>query len=41
MNFRIFGESDLMILYGALSDPDLMKYIEPVFTLEKTKGFFG
>ena len=28
-----------MNLYGTLSDPDVMNYIEPVFTLEKTRDF--
>ena len=37
MNIRKFNESDLMNLHGTLSDPDVMKYIEPIFNLEKTK----
>lgn len=39
LKIRAFKESDLMNLYGTLSDPDVMKYIEPVFTLDKTKSF--
>ncbi|MBE5845422.1 MAG: GNAT family N-acetyltransferase [Butyrivibrio sp.] len=32
-------ESDLMNLYGTVSDPDVMKYIEEPYTLDKTKAF--
>ncbi len=39
MNIRMFDESDLMNLYGTLSDPDVMKYIEPVFDIDKTREF--
>lgn len=41
MNIRKFNESDLMNLHGTLSDPDVMKYIEPIFNLEKTKEFIN
>ena len=37
MNIRRMSESDLMSLYGTLSDPVVMKYIEEPHTLEKTK----
>ena len=30
-----------MNLHGTLSDPDVMKYIEPIFNLEKTKEFIN
>ena len=36
---RKMTASDLMNLHSTLSDPDVMKYIEPPFTLEKTKAF--
>ena len=39
MNIRIFNESDLMNLYGTLSDPDVMEYIEPIYDFDKTKEF--
>ncbi|MBP5554832.1 MAG: GNAT family N-acetyltransferase [Lachnospiraceae bacterium] len=39
MNIRIFDESDLLDIYGTLSDPDVMKYIEPVYTLDRTRDF--
>lgn len=39
MNIRRMSESDLMSLYGTLSDPIVMKYIEEPYTLEKTKEF--
>ena len=39
MKIRAFKESDLMNLYETLSDPDVMKYIEPVFSIDKTKEF--
>lgn len=39
MNIRRMTESDLMNLYGTLSDPDVMKYIEELYTLEKTEEF--
>ncbi|MCR5684330.1 MAG: GNAT family N-acetyltransferase [Lachnospiraceae bacterium] len=39
MNIRAFNESDLMNLYGTLSDPDVMKYIEPVYSLDQTREF--
>ena len=39
MNIRMFEELDLMNLYGTLSDPDVMKYIEPVFDINKTIDF--
>ncbi len=32
-------ESDLMNLYGTVSDPDVMKYIEEPYTLDKTRTF--
>jgi len=39
MNIRKMMESDLMNLYGTVSDPDVMKYIEEPYTLDKTKAF--
>lgn len=39
MIIRNFTKSDLMNLYGTLSDPDVMKYIEPPYSLEETKVF--
>lgn len=39
MNTRKMTESDLMNLYGTISDPDVMKYIEEPYTLEKTETF--
>ena len=41
MNIRKFNEADLMNLYGTLSDPMVMEYIEPVFSLDKTKDFLN
>jgi RimJ/RimL family protein N-acetyltransferase len=37
MNIRKMTESDLMSLYGTISDPDVMKYIEEAYTLDKTR----
>ncbi len=39
MIIREFKESDLMYLYGTLSDPQVMEYIEPIYTLDKTRDF--
>ena len=39
MIIREFKESDLMNLYGTLSDPQVMEYIEPIYTLDKTRDF--
>ncbi|SEM34077.1 Protein N-acetyltransferase, RimJ/RimL family [Butyrivibrio sp. ob235] len=39
MNIRIMTESDLLNLYGTLSDSEVMKYIEAPYTLDKTKAF--
>ncbi len=39
MNIRKMMESDLMNVYGTVSDPDVMKYIEEPYTLDKTKAF--
>lgn len=41
MNLKIrrFCQSDLPELYGLLSDPEVMRYLEPPFTLEKTQRF--
>ena len=35
MNIRIMTESDLLNLYGTLSDSEVMKYIEAPYTLDK------
>ncbi len=42
MNLKIrrFCQSDLPALYKLLSDPAVMRYLEPPFTLEKTQRFF-
>lgn len=37
MNIRKMTESDMMNLYGTISDPDVMKYIEEPYTLDKTR----
>ena len=39
MNIRKMTESDLLNLYGTLSDSEVMKYIEEPYTLDKTKDF--
>lgn len=39
MKVRVFNEKDLMDLYGTISDPNVMEYIEPVFSLDKTRAF--
>lgn len=39
MNIRKMTESDLLNLYGTLSDSEVMKYIEVPYTLDKTKAF--
>lgn len=39
MNIRKMMESDLMNLYGTVSDSDVMKYIEEPYMLDKTKTF--
>ncbi|MBQ1742557.1 MAG: GNAT family N-acetyltransferase [Oscillospiraceae bacterium] len=38
LRIRRFEESDLQSLHELLSDEEVMRYIEPPFTLEKTKG---
>lgn len=39
LEIRRFEESDLPSLYELLSDEEVMRYIEPPYTLEKTKSF--
>lgn len=39
LKIRRFEESDLQSLYELLSDEEVMRYIEPPYTLEKTKSF--
>ena len=39
MNIRKMTESDLLNLYGTLSDSEVMEYIEEPYTLDKTKFF--
>lgn len=39
LRVRRFEEKDLLPLYELLSDEEVMRYIEPPFTLEQTKGF--
>ena len=41
MNLKIrrFCQSDLPALYGLLSDPAVMRYLEPPFTLEQARRF--
>ena len=41
MNIRNFTKSDLNNLYSTLSDSDVMKYIEPPYSFEKTEGFLN
>ena len=41
MHIRNFNKEDLTNLYGTLSDSEVMKYIEPPFSLEKTKAFLN
>lgn len=36
---RRFRLSDLDALYNVLSDPEVMRYIEPPYSLEQTRGF--
>ena len=36
---RKMTESDTQDLYEVISDPDVMKYIEPPFSMEQTKQF--
>ena len=38
---RKMMESDAQDLYEVLSNPDVMKYIEPPFSLEQTKQFLN
>lgn len=38
LRIRRFEESDLQSLHELLSDEEVMRYIEPPFTLEKTRG---
>ena len=39
LRIRRFEKSDLQSLYELLSDEEVMRYIEPPFTLEKIRGF--
>ena len=39
LTIRKFSMNDLDSMHELLSDEDVMRYIEPVFTREKTKGF--
>ena len=41
MNIRRMTESDLMDLYGTVSDPEVMKFIEDPYDLDKTKAFLN
>ena len=39
MHIRGFEESDLLPLFELLSDEEVMRYIEPPYTLEQTEAF--
>ena len=39
LHIRHFEEKDLLPLYELFSDEEVMRYIEPPFTLEQTKTF--
>jgi len=39
MRIRKFNESDFQNLYDTISDPEVMRYIEPPYSAEKTKEF--
>jgi len=39
MKIRNMTTNDVQDLFEVLSDPDVMKYIEPPFTIEQTKQF--
>ena len=39
MKIRKFEERDLQDLYEVISDPNVMEYIEPPYTMEQTKHF--
>ena len=39
MHIRRFEESDLLPLFELLSDEEVMRYIEPPYTLEQTEAF--
>lgn len=39
LKIRKFRDDDLMALYHLLSDEDVMEFIEPPFSLEKTSDF--
>lgn len=39
MRIRKFTESDYQNLYDTISDPEVMRYIEPPYSAEKTKEF--
>lgn len=39
LRIRRFEENDLQSLHKLLSDEEVMRYIEPPFTLEKTRDF--
>lgn len=39
MRIRKFNESDFQDLYDTISDPEVMRYIEPPYSLEQTKEF--
>ena len=39
MRIRKFTESDFQDLYDTISDPEVLRYIEPPYTLEQTKVF--
>ena len=40
LSIRKFSINDFDSLYSLLSDEDVMRYIEPIFTKEKTEHFF-
>lgn len=39
MHIRCFEEKDLLPLFELLSDEEVMRYIEPPYTMEQTKAF--
>ena len=41
MRIRRFTEADATDLYEVLSDPEVMKYIDPPYSMEKTKQFIN
>ncbi|MBR0429211.1 MAG: GNAT family N-acetyltransferase [Lachnospiraceae bacterium] len=39
MKIRRFTENDLQDLYETISDPEVMRYIEPPYSMEQTREF--